>query len=286
MSASSGEGVLSPFPVPAVPSGSFGGMLSVGKKSGGRDADDDLASMTGGLGKSKSKSGGGGKGSKTSAGAGAAIPEAAAASAPLSLGDALAVSGTSASSLVPDRDVSVGFMQRMPLGAAVRMVGLFHVRGKAVARVTRLALPAGTSGVGSTSKPLRGGRQDTGSQTPSAAAATIDAAALLKACVCGVAPARAGGASALHVLASQLLQQLQAYGADVASLPLHTPSKMPFATSLGSLITLLPPLHPQNDLRPPVSDLDVVAAFSRSSQVGGVVFLMNMLHFPHKNCVE
>ena len=88
----------------------------------------------------------------------------------------------------------------------------------------------------------------------------------------------AGGVSALHVLASQMLQQLVACNADVtlngddgdsraSSSSFLSLEAVRLGHTLGSLVCRLPALQPQRDLRPPISDMDVIDAYGRSVQL-------------------
>jgi hypothetical protein len=240
--------------------------VSVGKKAGPSE-DDDLAGMAGGFG--KKRAGGGGKGGKGGVPATSADGAAAAEGPIASLADNLAASGTPGSSLVPDRAVSLDFMQLMPLGAAPslkRAVGIFRVRGKTIARVSRLVVGNALAGaVVSSAAKSRGGKQQDAGAAP--LFDRNDGAPFVKSVVAGIAKS-SGGAAALHVIASQLWQQLCACGAAIQEPP-HLQQSLLAGTApgstLGSLITRLPALRPREDLRPPVSELDIVEAFGSSA---------------------
>lgn len=186
----------------------------------------------------------------------------------------------------------------LPIAPPLTAAAPAQVRGKAVARVTGLVLGRGApappaaataSGGGGGGSQRGGGRGAQGggggaaaaaSGTPAGDPAVAEAllASLSKPKAGAAAGSGGGGAAALQVLASQLLQQLVACRADVtpggddgdarasASAAL-APDIVALGHTLGSLVARLPALHPQRDLRPPVTDIDVVDAHGRAAQL-------------------
>lgn len=286
---------------PSAESAMGSGLVAMGKKA---TIDDEFAALTG-LGKGKGKGGGGGgKGGKsgpTSAGGVAAdASEAAQGSRAATLAqDALAAAGTPADALAPDRPIAVGYFQRFVLGGVgasglpaqqQRSAGIVQVRGKAVARVTGLVIGRGapaapvptasSTGAGGSGQRSGGRAAGGGGGGGGAPAAASGDPALVTAIVAGLAKTKpgAGGAAALHALASQLLLTLVSLRADVtpggddgdpraSTSTALSPETVALGHTLGSLVLRLPAIQPQRDLRPPVSDMDVIDAFGRSAQL-------------------